>query len=492
MTSVERYPANRARWFALLIVLLPWTLSGCSHGLLSDGALGLTLMSKQEEQALGAKSHPVVLAKHGGAYRDAALEAHLNDLIHRLGKHSIRPDMDYRVTILNTPSINAFALPGGYIYVTRGMLAFANDEAELAGVLAHELAHIAARHAAKRHTQIVKTKLLNGVLGGFVGSGLGGHAFQVDAAKRIASYSRAQEYEADKLGIKTTASAGINPLGAASFLRNLAEHKRFTAEKSNRDYDPARIASSATHPALFDRVSKVRAQARKLSRDRRALPRNRARYLDLIANLPYGGRPEEGVIAKNVFLHPELGFAFSVPETFELYNTKRVVLAYGPAGSVIFFDAARLTGNISLKDYLLQKFARGAALTQIRRRDIAGMPVVTGRLQHRGFNLRFGVIHFGADRVYRFLYATQSPIEGDNPDPFDMTLMSFRRLTPAETRRIKPKRIAVVTIARKRNIDEFAKRMAVASRHEEQFRILNGLISGATLLPGDKVKIVTE
>ena len=169
---------------------------------------------ESREATLGAREHPQIVAAFGGIYADARLQAYLDQTVKRLRPHSDRPDYGYRVTILNSPSINAFSLPGGYIYVTRGLLALANDSAEVAAVLAHEMAHITARHAIEREQQAQSAAIVSQVVSDVVGDAEAGAAAVAVTRGQLAQFSRQQELQADTIGIRTMARAGYDPDGA--------------------------------------------------------------------------------------------------------------------------------------------------------------------------------------------------------------------------------------------------------------------------------------
>ena len=217
------------------------------------------MMTPEEEARLGAEQHPKVIEAYGGVYDDPAIRDYVEGVMKRIGKASDKPDMPFRVTVLDTHKINAFALPGGYTYVTRGLLALANSEAELAGVIGHEIAHVTERHTAKRRRNAGGAVALSILVGVFAGT----QGVHPDAATdlvlvggmlALASYGRGHEYEADTKGIESLARAGYDPNGQANLLAGLQREAEFFKREGGNDW-------FASHPNTEDRIARARQKA---------------------------------------------------------------------------------------------------------------------------------------------------------------------------------------------------------------------------------------
>jgi len=199
----------------VLTLVAAIVLSACTN---------LVTMTPEQEAKIGATNHPKIIKEYGGVYNNPAVKAYVEEIMGRIAKSSDKPDMRYRITVLDTPMVNAFALPGGYTYVTRGLVALANSEAELAGVIGHEIAHVTARHGMKRQSSQQSAAVLVGVLGAAINVGTGlDVGVATDLARLgggavLAGYSREQEYEADNLGIQAMSRAGYDPTAQADFL----------------------------------------------------------------------------------------------------------------------------------------------------------------------------------------------------------------------------------------------------------------------------------
>jgi predicted Zn-dependent protease len=345
-------------------LLMTAVLAGCTTLGPGDGLFGVTLISRDDERRIGARSHPEIVERFGGIYRNRKLEARLARLVGRLVMTGAESGARYRLSVLDTKSVNAFALPGGYLYVTRGLLALVNSDAELAHVLAHELSHITARHAAKQHTERVKAELLGPVLA--LISGTSQARARLGREAYLAQYSRDQEFEADIKGIKIAASAGFNVAAASDFLRALKAHIRLQAKFAPRLQ--AVVRPKPSHPALQDRIDATRRAARRHTADgARGGMTGRLGYLNAIDGMLFGARRKDGFIRANRFIHPVLRFEFAVPKRFVLHNAKNAVLAYGPPGSLVFFDGVTLAKGASLENYFRRSFAQGLEVRDIKR-----------------------------------------------------------------------------------------------------------------------------
>lgn len=469
-------------------------LGGCSQGLLSNRLSNLTLMSTAHEQELGAQSHPRIVARHGGVYRNARLEAKLKDMVDRLVRASRQPDLTYRLTILDTPMVNAFALPGGYLYVTRGLLALANDEAELAGVLAHELGHITARHTAKRRSKELGASLfgLGGLWRGVFMGEREARAYRAALASELAKYSREQEYEADRLGIVTASRAGFNPLGAATFLKSLAARARFLARLNVDGAASIDAPLSTSHPATVQRIARAHAQATALGAVAKTAPRHRARYLKMIDGLSFGPKSDSGVIRSGVFLHAGFQFAFNVPAGFRLYNARQTLLGFGPRDSLMFFDTIKLSPSVALENYVREGLTGGPAHREIKSFRINDMAAVAAQTTNRGYHIRVFAIRYGGNRVYRFFFALRPETTAALSPKIEDAVRSFRQLSPRDARKIKPRRIKTIAVSARDTVASLARRMDVEGDRVQWFRTLNGLAPGVRVKAGDKVKIVTR
>ncbi len=276
------------------------------------------------------REHERILSSYGGAYDDPKLEALIGKTVDRLVAASDRPDQAYKVTILNSGAVNAFALPTGQLYVTRGLIALACDTSELSSVLSHEMAHVLAKHAAIREDQARQAAVVTRVVTD-MGSDPDLTALALAKTKlTMASFSRAQEFEADSIGVGISARAHFDPYGASRFLTAMERNAELKAGKTS--VDPRAQDFLSSHPATPERVQSAQASARQYTSPEGG-ERDRETYLAAIDNIVYGEDPSEGFVRGQRFLHPKLGFTFTAPETFTLDNTAQAVIGVREGGT---------------------------------------------------------------------------------------------------------------------------------------------------------------
>ncbi len=434
------------------------------------------------------REHGRILASYGGAYDDPRLEALISKTVDRLVASSDRPDLAYKVTILNSGAVNAFALPSGQLYVTRGLIALASDTSELSSVLSHEMAHVLAKHAAIREEESRKAALVSRV---FAETGSDPDLTALALAKSkltLASFSRAQEFEADGIGVGISAKAGFDPYGAARFLASMERNATLKAPRSN--LDPRPLDFLASHPATPERVQNAQANARQYVSPE-ARERDRETYLGAIDNIVYGEDPSEGFVRGRRFLHPKLGFTFTAPDGFALDNTAQAVIGVREGGNqAMRLDVVRVPDEQSLTDYLNAGWMENVDKTATEDVAVNGFPGATSVARGDQWQFRVYVMRVGSD-VYRFIFAArQRTVEADRN--FRETVNSFRRLTLAEIQAARPLRIKVITVQPGDTVESLANRMASIDRPIERFRILNGLDGKANVKVRDRVKIVVD
>ncbi|MEL6479089.1 MAG: M48 family metalloprotease, partial [Pseudomonadota bacterium] len=290
------------------------------------------------EQKLGDENHPKILARYGGVYKNARLTSYVNEIGAELAAVSEQPQAKWTFTVLDTPTVNAFALPGGYVYVTRGLVALAEDEAELAGVIGHEIGHVTAGHSSLRQERgtVAGVGLLLGAIGlsvlGVEGSAAQGllQIGQAAAGGILADYSRGDELDADNLGIRYLARAGYDPYAQADFLDSMGQASALEARIAGRGYNPNSVDFFASHPANGPRTRQAIEVAKQ---NGLALPqgsnRNQRRFLEVIDGITWGDSPDQGFVQGRRFSHPKLRFTYAAPQGFTITNSTNSVTARG-------------------------------------------------------------------------------------------------------------------------------------------------------------------
>jgi predicted Zn-dependent protease len=437
--------------------------------------------------ALTTAEHKRLVAQFGGEYRWPAAERFLNEILARLATASDTPSAPYRVTILNTPVVNAFALPSGNLYVSRGLLALANDDSEVAAVMAHEISHVTARHASAR-AEREKQAALIAEAATVIQSRQKGEEVESHQRLSFAGFSRLQEIEADRIGVAVIARAGYDPYGAARFLTSLGRSTALRAELlGQRSSDRPDIL--ATHPSTPERIAQATQAARQI-----AAPgvgkSNRAGYLAAIDGMTFGEDPADGLVRGRRFLHPRLQFAFTAPEGFALDNTPRALLGKAGGGAeALRLDSVPVGASTSLESYLASGWLDGLLASSITSGEVNGLPAAFGVARAGEWNFRVAVIRKDAD-IYRLMFAAHA-LNDETERKFRQSIDSFHAMTPEEAARVKPQRLLIARAAGP-SVDDLARRMATPDRPVDTFLLLNGLAQGASLQVGESYKLVVD
>ena len=412
---------------------------------------------------------------------------------HRVGAYSgiANPGQSLHFLTLNSAVENAFSVPGGYVYVTRQLMALMDDESELAFALGHEVGHIAANHAHIREQYAERSSL--GVFGQIIGAIFGPGAAGILQARSVLdllSFSREQEYEADTLGLRYMIQAGCDPAGAAEVLAALSRNSALQARVEGRTN--RRLPEwASTHPLSENRMQRALAEARATGRLGTGV-RNRDTFLGELEGIYVDDDPAQGVIEGATFTHPDLRIQFTVPTGYLMSNGTDAVTVSGSAGKAQFRQGPpNLDQAISFAYRLLTRDQFQIAYPRPQRLTINGMPaaITTARVNTDSGLVDASVAAYQWDpqRVYYFVMLTPG---GYGVSPFISMIRSLRRITPAEAAAIRPRVIHVETVRPGDTLQSLASRMAYRDFRLERFLSLNGLAANAALKPGQKVKLI--
>jgi predicted Zn-dependent protease len=434
------------------------------------------------------REHERILSSYGGAYDDPRLEALITKTVDRLVAASDRPDLAYKVTILNSGAVNAFALPTGQLYVTRGLIALASDTSELSSVLSHEMAHVLAKHASIREDQARQAAIVTRVVTD-MGNDPDLTALALAKSKlTMASFSRAQEFEADGIGVGISARAHFDPYGASRFLTAMERNAAMKAGKAS--LDPRSQDFLSSHPATPERVQNAQANARQYTSPQGG-EQDREAYLGAIDNIVYGEDPSEGFVRGRRFLHPKLGFTFQAPEAFTMDNTAQAVIGVRDGGNqAMRFDVVRVPAEQTLGEYLNSGWMENVDKATTEDITVNGFPAATALARGDQWQFRVYALRFGTD-VYRFIFAAKQKTTESERNARE-TVASFRRLTLEEIQAARPLRIKVITVQPGDTVESLSHRMMGVDRPAERFRVLNGLEAHGQVKVRDKVKIVVD
>jgi predicted Zn-dependent protease len=440
--------------------------------------------------AISSREHQRLVAAFGGEYRAPQAQSLINDMVGRLSQATERPSERYQVTILNSPVVNAFALPNGNIYITRGLLVLANDTSEIASVIAHEMAHVITRHAVDRQELERTANLVNRVRSDVLQDPAAARALGAQGRVAIASFSRQQELEADALSVRIIARAGYDPYGATRFLDSLGRTSAIRAQLLGVNPNAQGLDITSTHPAAPERIQLATLAARQIGAPGVG-EAERNRYLLSVQGVTVADDSAQGFVRGTAFSHPKLGIGFTAPDGFIIENGKEAVVGFSPeGGKAMRFDQVKVDAATSLESYVGSGLIDGASAGNIETLTLGGLPAATSLSKSDGWTYRIFALRSGA-QTYRLTYAAREFTAGLDAE-FRRSAETFRKLSPQDVARLKPLRVALVTASDGDSAETLASRMATDEPRLERFRVLNGLQVSDRVFPGQRYKIVTE
>jgi predicted Zn-dependent protease len=472
-------------------ILLVSVMVGCAVNPVS-GRPELTLISAKQEQELGDEEAKKVEEGMGFA-DDSGFTPFLDQLGQRLAEHSPRKNITFQFHIVDMAEPNAFALPGGYIYVSRGLLALTNTEGELAGVVGHEIGHVAGRHAVQRISKQAPFAVVFGLVSGItglvsstVGDLLGGIGNLAQSAI-FSPYSRSQETEADEVGQRIAAEAGWDPVELSTFLANLGR------EVTLHEKEPRKPSFFDSHPATPDRFADTARQAKLLTRAKRdpISPTSEA-YLARLNGIVVGPRAANGVFHDTEFLHPDLGIFVKFPEKWQHENAPEKIVAVAPKGDAAVVLEVAAKGNDPVEGArALDKVKHTDLATHTKSITINGLPAVRAVVPADGkAHIEITWIAHGGLIFQLAVVASSEQFKTFQPE-FEAVAGSFRPLSGHERARITEDRIRLITARKGETIEVLAARARSAWKVEE-VAVVNGLVAATPLREGQVLKVAVE
>jgi predicted Zn-dependent protease len=475
-------------------------LFGCAANPVT-GKQNFTLMTEADEIRRGENAATEVPKVYGIYEELPTLQNYVNEIGQKLAKNSHRPQLNYHFTVVDSPQVNAFALPGGYIYVTRGILAYLNSEAELAAVLGHELGHVTARHSVRQYSAATAANVaaaIGGVVAGIFVPQLGGQMAQgvqsllgITGNVLLSGYGRSHELEADRLGAEYLARSGYDPQAMIKVIRVLKNQELFDiAAAQEEGREPRRYHGLfSTHPDNDTRLQEVVGEAQQYANPGEIDDR-RVEFLRQMDGMAFGDPVSQGVVRGNTFHHRGMGFTLSFPPEWRIRNKPNEIVASSPHGDALMvlshFDSPRG----SPADLARERFGLGAS-TEILSMVNNGLPaaMVTSSTKN-GEPFKAGVIYFNNAA---YLLAGR----GDSRAAFEhysaaisKAIGSFRALTVAEKDAIKALEIRTVTAAKGQTYAGLAKESPLGHQAEGYLRLLNGQYPEGEPTPGQLIKVV--
>lgn len=479
----------------LLILTFAAFLGGCALNPVT-GSPDLVTMTETQEVEAGAQ-YDVAIRKVYGVYDDPALQAYVNDVGQRLAKISHRKDLKFQFVVLDSSDVNAFALPGGYVYITRGLMSYLNSEAELAAVLGHEIGHVSARHGVRQHAKGVFTQVTMGTVAKsspWLNNAIGKSALLGGAGAFLASYSRDYELEADGLGGEYLARAGYDPGAILRVLTVLKNQEVFESERAKKEDRTPRSYHGvfASHPSADQRLQETVEEARKKGAGRGETARDS--YLDRIDGMVYGDAELEGVLRGRDFYHKDLAFAMRFPDGWRTENTTQALLAFSTDNkAILVFTGATMkepeSAKERLRDVLQTKDLRGARSLDIKGGD--GYTVITRAKTPFGYgDVRVSVVVLG-NKAYVLRGFTKPDVQRELYDGhFIDAAQSIRKLAPTDMKLAEPLRIRLYTPAPADTYKTLGAKTPVSGYPESILRLINQQYPEGEIKPGARIKLV--
>jgi predicted Zn-dependent protease len=477
-------------WILIILVFIP----SCAVNPVT-GKKQLMFMSEEQEVALGAQYNPSVISTFG-EYNNQQLLNFITEKGTEMGKISHRPNLQYHFKILDTPVVNAFAVPGGYIYFTRGILAQFNNEAELIGVLGHEMGHVTARHSASQQSkqQLGQVLLIGGMIASKEFAQFAGYAMQ-GMELLFLKFSRDNEREADRLGVEYSSKISYDAQKMADFF-NVLNKMSMASEHGGV---PTFLS---THPDPGDRYNSVKQQAKQWqdSLNYTNWMVNGDSYLRMIDGLVYGEDPRQGFVESNMFYHPDMKFKYPIPAGWQLQNSPMQVQMAPKDGSamIVFMMAQQKT-----LEEAAQKNLADLNLTVLdsKRTTVNGFPAIAAISQQVSQNQQTGAQQ--VIKVMSYLIQDNNSIfifHGVSDDAnfnsyyrvFESTMSNFSRLTDPAKLNVKPKRIKIVQVPATGSLSQTFKSLKVPDSQTKELALLNNIELTDQFAKGKLIKIIGE
>ncbi len=472
-----------------VIVLSTLALTHCAQNPVT-GDKDLVLMSEQQEIQMGAQAHKELLQEYA-VLDNPALQAYVNEVGQRLARQSHRPGLQWHFTVIDSPDVNAFALPGGYVYITRGIMAYLNSEAELAGVVSHEIGHVTARHGVRQQSVPTATGL-GDVLGSVLVPGMNNQAgatlLQSLAQSWSVGYGREHELESDRLGAECLAKTGYNPQAMIDVIGVLKNQELFAAELAKRDGRQPHTYHGTfdTHPSNDARLKQVVGEANKYTVTN---PRDGVSdYLQHMVGVIFGDSPDQGLIRNNLLLHDKLGLAIQFPPGWPVQNRPARVVATSPQGDAL---VELLQGPKG--DNPMETLQQGLKLDAGARYDNGSLrryPAAFAAGSQQGKPVVVAAVVFNGAQYLIAGMTRDKPTYDRERDTLRTAINSFRAITPAEKLAARPYVLKVITARPGMTMATLARHSPLGTDAESLLRLMNDLYPSGEPRPGQLLKIV--
>lgn len=486
---------NLINHLAIIILIL---CNACATNPVT-GKKDFMLMSTQQEIAMGKQSDPDIV-NHFGLYKDDALQKFIEEKGQKMAAVSHRKDLKYEFKIVDSPVVNAFAVPGGYVYFTRGIMAHFNNEAEFAGVLGHEIGHITARHSAKQYSKAMLAQV--GLIAGMVVSPE--FAQYADVAQQglgllFLKFGRDAERESDKLGVEYSTKIGYDAQEMAGFFQTLDRISKQSQTESTPDF-------LSTHPNPQDRYQDVQKQAEKWQKNmsKEEFKVNRENYLKMIDGIIYGEDPQQGFVENQVFYHPSLKFQYPVPNGWALQNTPQQVQMAPKDGKAMMILTL---GQGESLEAAAQAVVQNNQLTPVESKKVTvnGLPAIAiiadqqpqqdqqqqQQQQQPPIRALLYLIQYGSN-IYNMMGITTQQDFNNYFPTFNATITNFKELSDPAKINMKPDRIKVKPAKQSGTLAQALSSYQVKDDKMQELALLNGMQLTDKVDKGMLIKLIEK
>lgn len=473
-------------------------LTSCATNPVS-GEKNVVFTSANSEREQSRRYYQQIIQAYG-LYEDQAVQDYVNRVGQALVKNSHLADWEFKFTVLDDESINAFTTGGGYVYVHRGLLTYLNSEAELAGVLGHEIGHVTARHPVRRQTRGVLASVLATGAAIATGNSAVAQLANLGATAWIQGYGRENEMEADRLGLEYATKTGYRPEAMAEVFRVFKAQETFEINRAREEGREPMIYHGvfSSHPAPDARAIQAAKGAAQIEDEPEGgWKDNRDEYMRMIDGMPYGSSRAQGIVRGNRFYHGPMGITMAFPKGWTIENHRDRLLAYTKNKDAIMqLTADARPEKKGPREFLLEKL-RGASISggeSINVNGMEGYALVTrnGSPLDGGSGPVRWVVLYRDKTAFVFGAASRSAARGIPADDglFMSSIQTLRNLKTSEYPLAEPYRIKVIQADEKTKLEDYAKNMPVEKYKKEELLLLNGLYPNGKVKPGDLIKVV--
>jgi len=469
-------PLIRVITTTILLSIIGVIMAGCATNPVT-GSSDFVLMSEAEEISVGRRMHPEILKQYG-KYDNPALQSYVQNIGRQLAAVSHRSNLIFRFTVLDSPEVNAFALPGGYIYITRGLLAYLDSEAQMAAVLGHEIGHVTARHSVRQQSAATATGLFGAILSSAIGVPGVGNVVNMAGTALIRGYGREHELEADRLGAEYLARARYDPNAMIEVIRVLKDQEIFDKQLAKEENREPRSYHGvfSTHPDNDQRLQNVVVKANKL-RTGSVKRVNREIFLSKLDTLTFGDGEHDGIRRGRNFYHKDLNFTLQFPDRWAVKNQPNNLVAVAPGNDgVLILGVSDLNKRISPREFIRERMKidnlkNGEAISQGNIKGYTG--IADGKSPYGERQIRVIVLYYN-EKAYIFFGAAK---DANQPYKYDSlflsTARSFHSMSNQEKKLAEPLRIYLIRAKNNTRFSDLARSSRIPHHAEEQLRLLN-------------------